>query len=294
MKYFLTNNKNKINIDFIMALPSLVIVIGVTMLVFFNTLKESLGYIPELFLRELTLRYYIEIFTNKVFYKSVFFSFSTALISTTFSTVFGLILVHYWSKARKDQLSSIYQLPIFLSYIASAVLIYNTYSDKGVLYHILKKIGLECQSFNIIYSSSGSAVILLYMFKAIPFIVLSIFPIYLKTDLTYRDVAKNLGCSEMNYIFKILLPICKRGILTSALIIFNYNLFSYEGFYYLGPSNPPSIGVLAYQNYVSADLAKRAAGMAINMTMILVSLGLCIMYYKLIRGKSRGAKVESI
>ena len=275
-----------------MAFPSFAILFGVTIYVFFNTLKESLGYIPELFLHNFTTDYYISLVHDEIFLKSLIFSFSVAFASTILSTLLGIFLGYFISKKSRSFGKSIYKLPIILSYVASAVLVYNAYSDRGLIYHILNGVGISVKNLNIIYNDKGIAVIILYMFKAIPFIALSLYPIFFKIDLKYREVAENLGCSKLMYIFKILIPISRRTILACALIIFNYNLFSYEGFYYLGPSVPPAIGVLAYQNYVSADMSRRAAGMAINMIMIIISLILCFIYYKFIKGQ--GEEYESI
>lgn len=280
----MTNSKNKIVLNkFIMLIPSLFIVISITSYVIINTLKESLGYIPELFLDEITLKYYIELISNKIFLSSLMYSLYIATVSTILSTVIGTYLGYVVSKSKGVLNNTIYRFPILLSYIAAAALIFNTYSDKGLLYHVFLFMGLNISNLNIIYNSNGIAVILLNMFKAIPFIAFSVCPIFMRTDESYEEIAKNLGCTNLMYIINVLLPMAKRSIITSFLVIFNYNLFTYEGFYFLGPSNPISIGVLAYQTYINPDITNRALGMAISMIMIVVSLILCVIYYNVIK-----------
>jgi len=270
-------------------MPSLFIVISITVYVIISTLKESLGYIPELFLDKITLKYYIELISNKVFLRSLTYSLYVAFVSTILSTVIGTYLGYVVSKSEGVLNNIIYRFPILLSYIAAAALIFNTYSDKGLLYHLFLFIGLNISNLNIIYNSNGIAVILLNMFKAIPFIAFSVCPIFMRTDESYKEIAKNLGCTNLLYIIKVLLPMAKRSIITSLLVIFNYNLFTYEGFYFLGPSNPISIGVLAYQTYINPDITNRALGMAINMIMIVVSLILCVIYYNVIKSNKHVA-----
>ena len=272
----------------ILMMPSLSIVLIITAYVVVNTLKESLGLIPELFLNELTFKYYAKLFTDKIFISSFLYSIFVALISAALSTLLGTYLGYAVSKKKSSFTKVSYSIPVFLSYVAAAALIYNTYSDKGLLYHMLQFIGIRTGSLNIIYNSKGLAVILLNMFKGIPFIAFSVYPILLKNDTEYRETATNLGCTNIMYIMKVLLPLCKRAILSSALVIFNYNLFSYEGFYFLGPSNPLSMGVLAYNTYLNPDMTYRAYGMAINMVMIVISLMLCLLYYKLLKNKNEG------
>ena len=273
---------NKIN-NVILFMPSFIIVFSITSYVVISTLKESLGLIPELFLNDVTFKYYMELFTDKIFVKSFMYSVFVAFISTSLSAIIGTYLGYAVTKFKNTFLNVTYKFPIFLSYVAAAALIYNIYSDNGMLYHIIKIFGMEIDNIDIIYNANGLAVILLNIFKGIPFIAFSVYPILLKTEIEYKETAKNLGCSNFRYVFKILLPLCKRAILSSALIIFNYNLFTYEGFYYLGASNPPSIGVLAYSTYLNPDMTNRVYGMAINMVMIAISLLLCYVYYKLIK-----------
>ncbi len=290
MWFFLENNKLN---NTILVMPSLLIVLSITAYVISNTLKESLGLIPELFLNEMTIKYYVDLFTDKTFVSSLLYSIFVAVISASLSTVFGTYLGYFISRSKSSFTNISYRFPIFLSYVAAAALIYNTYSDKGLLYHILQFVGFEINNMNIIYNSNGLAVILLNMFKGIPFIAFSVYPILLRTEVAYRETAKNLGCTSFMDIIKILLPLCKRAILSSALVIFNYNLFTYEGFYFLGPSNPPSIGVLAYNTYLSPDMTYRAYGMAINMIMIVISLVLCFVYYRLLKSE-HGVQNENI
>lgn len=272
----------------ILVLPSLLIVLFITSYVVANTLKESLGLIPELFLNQLTLKYYAELFTDRVFIGSFSYSIFVALISAALSALSGTYLGYAVSKSKNSFVRASYKIPVFLSYVAAAALIYNTYSDRGLLYHILQSAGFKTDGLNIIYNSKGLAVILLNMLKGISFVAFSVYPILLKTDTAYKETARNLGCTNYAYVMKILLPLCRRSILSSALVIFNYNLFAYEGFYFLGPSNPASIGVLAYNTYLNPDMTYRAYGMAINMTMIIISLMLCYVYYRLLRKENEG------
>lgn len=266
-----------------MILPSLSVIIIITMFVIINTFMESLGYIPELSFNNFTFKYYRELFADSVFLSSLCYSFKISLISAIIATVLGSYLGYYISKSNNKFLNILYRLPILLSYVAAAALIYTTYSDKGLLFHIISLLGFNEIDINLIFNSSGIAVILLNIFKGMPFIAFSVAPIFMKADKNYRFVAQNLGSTRFQYIIKILLPLAKRAICTSFLVIFNFNMFTYEGFYYLGPSNPISIGVYAYKTYVSADLSNRIYGMAINMIMILISLVLCAFYYKMIK-----------
>ncbi len=268
-----------------MILPSVAIIVIVTLYVIISTLVESLGYIPELSFNNMTFEYYKELFSDTVFLSSLFYSIKVGVVSATVATILGTYLGYYIAKSKSRVIDVLYRLPILLSYIGAATLIYLTYSDKGFLFHILSAAGFSNFNLNLIYNSNGIAVILLNIFKGIPFIAFSIAPVFARSEQKYYFIAQNLGCSKSKYIVKILLPLARRAIFTSFLIILNFNIFTYEGFYYLGPSNPISIGVYAYKTYLSPDLSNRIYGMAINMIMILISLFLCVLYYRMINDK---------
>ena len=283
------NNTKKKNIEkLLLLLPALSIIVIVTVYVIINTFIESLGYIPELSFHNFTFKYYVDLFTNLIFLRSLYFSVKIAFISAVIATILGVYIGYFASRWSNNFMSVLYKLPILLSYVAAATLIYNTYSDKGLLYHIISAIGISNPNIDLIYTSSGLGVILLNIFKGLPFVAFCVAPIFMKADKIYSFVAQNLGCTRIKYIFKILLPLAKRSIVTSFLIIFNFNMFTYEGFYYLGPSNPISIGVYAYKTYLNSDLSNRIYGMAINMIMIIISIMLCFLYYKMIKGNGEG------
>ena len=274
-----------------MLIPSFLIVFSITAYVLANTLKESLGIIPELSLNEITLKHYVNLISDRIFLEGFLFSIMVALISTTISIVAGTYLSYIFSRRKRGLAAFMYRYPILLSYIAAAVLIYNTFSDRGLIYHIALILEMDIGPLDIIYNSKGISVIILNIFKGIPFVAFLLYPIFIKTDSEYRETAKNLGCTDAMYVYKILLPLCRHSILTSFLVIFNYNLFSYEGYYFLGPSKPISIGILAYNSYINSDLLYRASSMAINFVMMTVSIILCIVFYKSLKQTKKGTSL---
>ena len=281
------HRKNYIE-DFILMTPSFVLVFSITAYVLVNTFVESLGVIPELFLREVTLENFRKLLANEVFVEGMVFSLKIATLSGTVSMVAGIYLAYQLAMGKRSRKILWYRYPIILSYTAAAVLIYNTYSTRGLLYHIFLLFGVESGGLDIIYASNGLAVVLLNILKGIPFVAFSIYPIFVKVDDKYRETARNLGCGKISYVYRILLPLCRHAILTCFLILFNYNLFSYEGFYFLGPSRPFSVGVLAYNAYIHPDLSMRAYAMAMNFVMMLISLILCVIFYKSLKHSKKG------
>ncbi len=281
------HNQNKLQ-ELISIAPSFFLVFFITAYVFINTFKESLGIIPELSLHGISWEHYTRLWGDKVFWQGFGFSLKIALLSTTLSLGAGAYLSYRFSRTREKREAFWYRYPIILSYAASAALIYNMYSPKGLVYRLLMVFNMGATDLDIIYASSGSGVIFLNLFKGIPFVAFSLYPIFVKVDAKYKETARNLGCKKSTYVYRILLPLCRHSMLTSFLVLFNYNLFAYEGFYFLGPSAPVSIGLMAYKAHTSADLSLRAYAMAISFVMMTVSLILCVIFYKSLKASKRG------
>lgn len=266
-----------------LILPAAFLTVVITAFTVLNTLRESLGYLPELSLYALDLSNYAELFGNRVFLNSLWYSFYVAAVSTLLCIGFGLMLGYLISRVKSPIIHMLYRLPIVLSYVAAGLLVYTTFSDYGVLYHLLDLIGIKTNGLNILFHPSGGGVILLNCFKGIPFMAMSTAPVFHKALKQFPAAAMNLGASRPQIIFRIILPLVKRSALTSALVLFNYQMFSYEGFYYLGSSTPVSLGVLSYQSYLTSDLRNRAACMAINSVMIGISLITSFLYIRAMR-----------
>lgn len=94
----------------------------------------------------------------------------------------------------------------------------------------------------------------------------------------YNAAAMNLGASKAQIGLRVIFPLIRRSAFMSALVLFNYQMFAYESFYYLGSSSPVSLGAFAYQSYQTSDLRNRAVCMAINSVMIAISLVTSLLY----------------
>ena len=255
-----------------LVLPAFILTAGITVYTIVSTCIESMGYLPGLNLYGFSLDNFRILFSDRTFPESLAYSFTIAACSTIMCLVFGLVLGYLVCKVNNPLIQTLYRMPFILSYIAAGILIYTTLSDHGVLWHILSLIGIAPKGFNIVYNSSGIAVITLNCFKGVPFMAMSTAPAFFRATKHFPATAMNLGASGFLTARKIILPLVKHSALTTALVLFNYQLFSYEGFYYLGSSTPVSLGVLSYESNLFSDLRSRTLCMTISTVMIGISL----------------------
>lgn len=255
-----------------LVIPALVITAGITVYSILNTIIESLGYLPALKLYGTGFDNYRLLFADRYFAKSLAYSFYVASISVILCLILGLTLGYLICRINSPVIQTIYRMPFILSYVAAGVIIFTTLGDHGVLWHILDLAGIAPEGLDIVYNPSGAAVIILNCFKGVPFMAMSTAPAFYRATKHFPATAANLGASSFLTARKVVLPLVKHSALTSALVLFNYQLFSYEGFYYLGSSTPVSLGVLAYESNRSSDLRSRTLCMAISAVMIAISL----------------------
>lgn len=266
-----------------MLLPAALPVAVITTFVIFNTVREGLGYLPELSLYTVDLSGYQKLFANQVFLSSLLYSFYVAAVSTLLCLVLGTLLAYLLCRTNSPVVHTLCRLPVILSYVAAGLLLYTTLSDHGLLYHLLTLVGIKTDGLDVLFRPSGEGVILLNCFKGVPFMAMSTVPVLSRALERYPATAMNLGASKDRIVWHIILPLVRRSAMTSALVLFNYQMFSYEGFYYLGSSTPVSLGVFAYQSYLKSDLRYRTESMAINAVMIAISLLTSILYVRAVR-----------
>ena len=279
----MTRRRLKKLLPCIMALPALALAASITLGSVINTFSEGLGYLPELHMEELTLQHFLSLFSDAAFQRSLWWSLRIAAVSTFLSVVLGAALAWLLAASGWRCAARIARLPVILSYMAAAVLIYNTFSRYGLVYHIVRLAGLEWSGPDIVFSSSGTAVILLYLFKGAPYIALSLAPIFARAMRDLRAAAWNLGAGRMSTFLHVIAPSGRRTMLTGALVLFNFDLTAYEGFSSLGPARPTALGVLALQTYQKADLRARADGMAISAVMIVFALLSAVLFSRALR-----------
>lgn len=273
---------------YILLAPIFFILFSVFSIGIIVCMLQSLGYFPLIGLNEITLNYYKQILTDTTFIKSFLFSLSTCAISSIISVVGGVMIAYMlirdnkYSKFRK----SLIRLPIIIPHIVVVLLIFMIFSQSGVVARILYNIGFinDTNDFSILtMDKNGIGVILVYIYKGIPFIAFMTFSILKNFSDKLESVAMNLGASKSQAFFNILLPLSMPTIISSFIIIFAFSFGSFEVPYLIGPTTPRALPVEAYIRYSSSDLTQRPYAMAINIILTTFSFVLLIIYNKLLK-----------
>jgi putative spermidine/putrescine transport system permease protein len=270
---------------YILLAPVLIILISIFTVGIVLCILQSFGYFPAIGMTNITLDYYEEVLNNKYFIESLIFTLRVSLISSVLSIVFGVIISYLLLKDNKYKKlrEAFIRLPIIVPHIVAVLLVYNIFSQSGLLPRILYNIGIikeQEQFMSMVLDKQGIGIILTYLWKEIPFVVLMVYNIFSNVSDKLEEVAINLGASKIQAFFYVLLPLSMPTILSSFIIIFAFSFGSFEVPYLIGPTTPKLLPVEAYIQYSSTNLAQRPYAMVINIILTLICFLLLMLYNK--------------
>ena len=255
-------------------------------------ITQSFGVIPVFGLTKPTVRYYIEILTYKDLVASIVYSLKIAMVSSIFAIILGSIIclfLVYRERDNKDEMSiteRILKLPVITHHVVTAVLAINLFSNNGQLARLFFHLGMiqnQNQFPTLIHDRQGIGIVLAYVWKEAPFIVFFVLSLMKNINGKLGEVARNLGASEIQTMWRVTLPLCKESILSAWMIIFVFAFGGYELPFLLGATWPRALPVLAYQEFTTPDLQHRPYAMAINGLILFLSIVCAVGYFYLMK-----------
>lgn len=243
---------------------------------------QSLGYFPLIGLDSITFDYYKEILSNQQFINSLILSLKTSIISSIIATVIGVLLAYLMTKNRVSKLRYfLLNLPIIVPHIIAVMLAFAVFSKIGIIARILYNLNIISDSsefVSLVNDKAGIGIIIVYIYKGMPFIAITVYNILKSLDVKLEDVALNLGANKFQVLKLVIMPQIMPTILSSFIVIFAFSFGSFEVPYLIGATNPKALPVNAYINYINTDLAQRPLSMAMNSILTGISFILLILY----------------
>lgn len=257
-----------------------------------NVAVQSLGYIPAFGLSTLTLKYYLQVFTNADFLSAVWVSLRIALWSSVLAAALGVLVAAALIKCRKTRGGFLYavRLPILVPHAVAAVFIVQICSQTGLIARAAYALGLledYSQFPQLLYTPSYLGTILAYLWKEIPFVAYFVLAFMSSISDTLGEAAENLGASPARSFFQVTLPLSIPVISRAFLIIFIFAFGGYELPLLLGSTLPKALSVQTYLSYSSPDLLQRPLAMAMNGVVLVLSVGMMVLYSLVVNRLSR-------
>lgn len=253
------------------VLPVMILIIFVLAVGIFGAFLQSLGFFPIAGMNEISLKYYIDIIHNSEFIKSFGFTIYTTLVSSFLSVVLGVVIAKILVES-KIKREFIYKLPIIIPHIIVALFAIIFLSDTGFLSRLAYFFGVsdsEKYFAHFLYNKNGLGIIISYIWKETPYVLLSVLSILRNLSGKHEMIAINLGASKLYAFWNITVPMLLPTIISTFTIVFAFSFGSYEIPMLLGSTFPKALSVQAFVEYQNPMFSNRPYAMAINIIIIL-------------------------
>ena len=268
---------------FVLLAPALVVILVLFAGGLALGFSQSLGYMPIIGAYGFSLHAYLELLRSPGFLPSllltIFVSVTATGIAVTLAVITALTLRKHF--VGKKLVSFLYQFPLTIPHLVVAVGMMMLVSQSGLLARAAYRVGLigDSSQFPIlVFDDLGIAIILVYVWKEVPFIGLIALAVLQSIGNDYEEQARTLGADSWQTFRHVLLPLIVPGILPGSIIIFAYTFSSFEVPFLLGKSYPAMLSVLSYRLYINVDLDARPQAMAMSILIAFFVLTLVVLY----------------
>jgi putative spermidine/putrescine transport system permease protein len=253
----------------------------------------SVGYFPPAGQSGFTLAHYAALWQSGDLWRSLVFTFSIAAVATALSYIIALALALLLRKtSRVDRWSTFaLQMPLPFPHIVVAVFTILFWSQSGLISRALISLGVISTQEHFpgfVYDPQGIGIILVFLWKEVPFLTVVMLSVLLQTGTKYDAVAQSLGARGWQRVRYVTMPLVTRGVLPSILLVFTFIIGAFEVPLLIGPLYPPMLSVLTYQRYTTANLELHGEAFAVSTVVSLLMLLLIGIYKRFEKAVSNG------
>jgi len=252
----------------------------------FLTILQSLGLFMPIPFEGRLFSSYAALFRGSWFYVNLGFSLYCAFVSAVLSVVLGTFLSYViWRlPPGMQKLSVVSKVPLILPHIAVAFIVLMFFARTGYVSSVLNHLGMIESSSDfpaILFGGNGLGIILAYVYKETPFVMLLVTFMLKKYDHRQIETARMLGATKRTTFFRIVLPFLLPVINTSFIILFLYSFGAFDIPFMIGESHPSMLSIQVYNLYFKRDLINRPQAMAILVVMFAFSLVFIYLYSRI-------------
>ncbi|MBR6027902.1 MAG: ABC transporter permease [Clostridia bacterium] len=177
-----------------------------------------------------SLHWYIDLFNNTAIMNALWVTLSVALLATIVSTVIGTLAaigIHSMRKRPQAMMMTLTNLPNTMPDIVTGIslmlLFIFTQVDRGYVTMLLAHITFDT-----------------------PYVILSVLPKLKQMNKHTYEAALDLGATPRYALLHVLIPECKQGIVTGALLAFTLSLDDFTVSYFTTSPLVQNLSTLIY------------------------------------------------
>jgi putative spermidine/putrescine transport system permease protein len=237
-----------------------------------------------------TVNAYKELFSSTDFFRSLQLTFKIAIIATIVSGISAIAIISILFVIEENKMTKIFrrifQIPIVVPHITAAYLIGLLLMKSGLISSIVYSLGITktMETFpSIINDVNSLGIIITYIWKETPFILLMLIPVVQRVEDSWLEIAKVFGGTKIDFFKEVVLPLLMPTWISSMLIVFAFTFSDFEVPYLLGVTYPKFISVFAYDIYFNGELSARPLALAANFVLVTITAVLGICSYKIMK-----------
>ena len=201
-------------------------------------------------------------------------SLGLAFLATALCIFLGYIVAYSLFKSKfhnKFLILVILILPMWSNLLLRTEALGNLMSAQNLVSDLLDKIGIH---IHIQLRGTMTAVIIGLIATYLPFMILPIYTALEKIDRSVEEAALDLGLTEFQKFFKVILPMSFKGIVTGSIMVFLPCLSGFAIPEILGQGNVVMIGNVIELLFKNMDYNTGSLLAIIILVFILISLAL--------------------
>lgn len=214
--------------------------------------------------------HYIEVFSSKIYVKTIISTIWMALITTLLCLVLAYPAAYLLVRAPNRKLRALFYIMLVSPLLTSVVI--RTFAwivllaQNGLINEILIKLNIIGEPLSLLWNMR--AVIIAYVQVMLPFAVLPIATSLSDLNPNLRNASMSLGAGRIQSFFKVTLPLTIPGMITGAIIVFSLAAGSYITPLLVGGRMQPILPLSIYQQVMQVFNLPLAAAMSISLLVI--------------------------
>lgn len=165
--------------------------------------------------------YHYQMLLDYAFFKIIIRSLILAFVTTSLCLLFGYPIA-YFIAIKKRAWKNLYLffliIPFFTNFLVLTYAWYFILDHDGLLNHLLLSIGFISEPLRIL--NTTPAIFLVMFYAYLPFMIVPLFNILEKFDMTLIEASRDLGASMSQTFFRVILPLSLPGIKVGFFLVF--------------------------------------------------------------------------
>jgi spermidine/putrescine transport system permease protein len=202
-------------------------------------------------------------------------SIAFALIATAVCLLIGYPLAYFMSRTSprtRKVLMVLIMLPMWCNLLIRTYALMALLDNGGLLNSFLESIGMR--RLSIVGTDFG--VILGMIYDFLPYMVLPIFTVMTKLDKRYIEAAHDLGCSNLQTLFRVVVPMTVSGVVSGVTMVFVPSISTFYISQKLGAGKIDLVGDTIERLFQNTSTYGVGATMSLVM-MVLIIASVCVM-----------------